>query len=480
MSHKSDYNPSPLSSFEKTVIDTEKSTPEGSVLSSDHSSRERKLVRKLDLMIIFPSFLIYALCHLDRSNISNARILNYETNDSLSDVLALSNVDYDIAWVVFLVAYMLMEVPSNLLLKLSRPSSWIAFLVFSCGAISMGLAAVRTFPAFMGVQFLLGAFEAGILPGLFYLVTFWYKPSERSTRIAAIASASNVSGAIGGLLAFVIGKLNGLRGLQGWRWLFLLQGIPSCIAGVVIYFCFPDYPETTRWLSRSERELAISRLQGVRSQGDAKITQKEVVETLKDWKLYGHYLIHFCLSISFSSLFLFLPSIIHGLGLENLEGQLFTIPPNALSFVATMAISISTDHFGAKSLHSFFPALLASICFLIQALLPDSALIPRYVLLCISAPALFATGAPSVAWLSNNLRSTGASGLAIGLYMSTGALGQIAGAWIYKDSEAPGYITGHMTNFAVLLLGSIMMLFMRQVYRRRNSRLPAGSIPWNL
>lgn len=161
-------------------------------------------------------------------------------------------------------------------------------------------------------------------------------------------------------------------------------------------------------------------------------------------------------------------------------------------------VSISAEHFRAKSLHVFFVALLGSACFLIQALIPDSALIPRYVLLCISACAVFSS-VPKLAWLLNNLRSTGASGLAIGLNASVGAIGEIIGAWIYKgrlissvfytqlcllgviiDSEAPAYITGNMTNFAVLLLASIVILFMRQVYRRRNSRLPAGSIPWDL
>ena len=165
--------------------------------------------------------------------------------------------------------------------------------------------------------------------------------------------------------------MNGINGLQGWRWLFILEGAPSCVYAVFVFFLFPDYPETARWLSDEERQLAITRIKGVASLGHAKITWADAKETLLDWRLYLHYLAFTAISPPFSSLALFTPTIVAGLGYEGLDAQLFTVPPFAIAFVTTIVVAWFTDRRGLRAKGSFVCLLIGGLAFLVQGLYSD-------------------------------------------------------------------------------------------------------------
>jgi len=200
---------------------------------------------------------------------------------------------------VFLIAYAIFEVPSNYFLKKLSPSKWIAFLMFSWGAVTMGLGGTTNFAAVTGVRFLLGVFEAGLFPGLVYYLTFWYRTEERSIRVAFILASATLAGAFGGAIAYGVGHMNGTHGLSAWRWLFILEGIPSCLSSIFVFFFLPDYPETVRWLSPKEKELATKRLATEGSHGHgADLTWAQAKETLTDWRLYAHYAVSALLSRS--------------------------------------------------------------------------------------------------------------------------------------------------------------------------------------
>jgi len=241
--------------------------------------------------------------------------------------------EFTIALMVFLVAYCVFEVPSNILLKKLRPSRWISILMFSWGAITIGLGGTNNFAGITAVRFLLGMFEAGLFPGLVYYLTFWYKNDERSVRVAFILASATLAGAFGGALAYGIGHMNGTSGLSAWRWLFILEGLPSCLSAFAVYFLLPDFPEEWSRLSTKERDLAVARLsiEGSKSSHHS-MTWHEARATLLDWRLYGHYAIYFGVSTPFSSLSLFTPTITAGLGFADLRAQLMTVPPYAVAY----------------------------------------------------------------------------------------------------------------------------------------------------
>ncbi|UNI23104.1 hypothetical protein JDV02_008944 [Purpureocillium takamizusanense] len=435
-------------------------------------AREKALLRKQDLRIIPLTAAIYLLCYLDRSNIGNAKVLNSSTGNDLLHETRMTAFEYTIALMVFLVAYAVFEVPSNYFLKRLRPSRWIAFLMLSWGAITMGLGGTHNYPSVTAVRFLLGVFEAGLFPGLVYYLTFWYRTEERSVRVAAILASATLAGAFGGAIAYGVGHMNRVGGLSGWRWLFILEGIPSVISSVFVWFLLPDYPETAGWLTADEKDLACRRLADQGSHGSSEsLTWREAKETLLEWRLWVHYIIYFGISTPFSSLSLFTPSIVAGLGFADLKAQLMTVPPYAAAYVVTLLVSWSGDRHNARALHSAVFSTIGAAGFIGSALLPAHSYTERYGCLIVAASGAFSCIPPLLGWLSSNLHSTAAIGLAIALNVSMGAPGQIVGVWIYKaDEAAAGYPTGHWTNAALLLFVAANCVAMHCYYVWRNRR----------
>ncbi|KIJ52924.1 hypothetical protein M422DRAFT_156047, partial [Sphaerobolus stellatus SS14] len=267
--------------------------------------------------------------------------------------------------------------------------------------------------------------------GFVYFFTFWYKPEERSLRVAVLLASSTLGGAFGGAIAFSIDKNNGLHGPEAWRWLFILEGIPSCISSVFVLLWFPDWPEIAKWLTDSERNLAISRLKGVASQG-YEAYKSEIMSLGSDKERNLGCLIGVA-AVPFSSLSLFSPTIHRLSFLSRLLQHHFTfLAPYACAYVVIILTSLSADHFNARALHCTVAMSVAGITFVIQAFLPDTAFHARYALLCIASAGSFATIPPLLGWVSSNIHTTGAAGFAVGLSVSFGGPGQIIGVWIYK------------------------------------------------
>ncbi|KAM0110936.1 hypothetical protein ACP6JB_003272 [Aspergillus fumigatus] len=220
--------------------------------------------------------------------------------------------------------------------------------------------------------------EAGLFPGLVYYLTFWYRHSERSIRVALILASATLAGAFGGAIAYGVGHMNQVHGLSAWRWLFIIEGAPSCASAVLVWFFLPDYPESARWLTREEKDLAAQRLRTEGSKGEAKaMTWEDAKAVLTDWRLYAHYAIYFGISAPFSSLSLFTPAITSGLGYTNLRAQLMTVPPWAVAYVVTTAAAWSADHFNSRGLHSALFSFIGAMGFLASAVLPpDAYLVP--------------------------------------------------------------------------------------------------------
>ncbi|KAK8062334.1 Major facilitator superfamily domain- general substrate transporter [Apiospora hydei] len=459
---------------------------------------EKALRRKQDMRIIPLSAGIYFLCYLDRSNIGNAKVLNASTHHDLLSETGMTNYQYTIALMMlhnlavssdshrttggddyimqirFLVAYGVFEVPSNILLKKLRPSRWIAFLMFAWGALTIGLGGVHSYAAVTVVRFLLGVFEAGLFPGLVYYLTFWYKTEERSVRVAFILASATLAGAFGGAIAYGVGHMNQASGLSAWRWLFIIEGAPSCASALFVFFFLPDYPEGAKWLSEEERAIAVQRLSVEGSKGHHNaMTWPDAKETLCDWRLWGHYLVYFGISTPFSSLSLFTPSITAGLGFKDLEAQLMTVPPYAVAYVVQILTSYSADHFNARGLHSAVLATIGAVGFLASAVLPADAYSARYGCLIVAASGAFSCIPPLLGWLSSNIFATASVGLAIALNIGLGgAPGQIVGVFIYKPEEAKtGYPTGHWVNAALLLMVAVGCVMLRLYYGWRNRKL---------
>jgi MFS family permease len=221
---------------------------------------EKRVLRKVDFWLVGFYSLVYVFRVIDSSNYSNAAIINLEAGDGIKKQLHLNPSQWAWTLSIFSYSYLIFEPSNTLLLKKFRPSRWMFVLILTWGICACSVAAVQDFKGMMVARFAIGVAEAGFYPAVLYHMSFWYKPSEMPWRIALFYSVGQISSALSGLLAYLIGFMNGLGGLPGWRWLFLLEGVPAIILSVPALFGLPDYPQTATMLTPEERTFILQRL----------------------------------------------------------------------------------------------------------------------------------------------------------------------------------------------------------------------------
>ncbi|KAI0031098.1 MFS transporter [Vararia minispora EC-137] len=435
------------------------------------------LVRRIDIRVVPLAMIAYLVYFLDRSNIGNARILNSDRGHSLMQTLKLTNTQFTNVLDVYVVSLCLVEVPSNILLKRFYPSKWLAFIIFAWGACTMIQAAASSYASLAVIRFLTGAFEGGYFPGIVYFLTFWYKPEERSLRLAMINACATLGGAFGGAIAYGVGFMDGTRGIEAWRWLSIFEGLFTCVFALLMLSFFPDYPETARWLSHSEKHLATTRISRTAPRGLSQLSWSEIRATLFDMRLYLHYLVFFGIAVPFSSFSLFVPTIVSGLGYKGLNAQLMTVPPFAAAFVFMIVVAWAADRRRAQSIsHTFYDDFTDH--FDHEGALSSHAFRARYTVLCLATSFTYACPPLMLNYLTTNLRGTSAMTIAIPMNIGLSLGGQIIGLYIYKPSEAPGYPTGHFTNAGFMLMCSVILVMLQVFYWQRNRKIAAGGMLW--
>ncbi|SJL04084.1 related to MFS transporter [Armillaria ostoyae] len=268
---------------------------------------ERKLLRKLDIALVPWLSFLYLLSFLDRSSIANAKLYHFEED------LHISDNQYLIALTIFFFRQISYKVPSNILLKRLRPSIWLSTLILLWGVTMTVQGLVHNYGSLLGVRWLLGAFEAGLFPGINYYLSCWYKRSEFGVRAAVFFSAATVSGAFGGLLAAAISNMEGVGGKPAWAWIFILEGLVTVVAGVASFWIIQDFPDTAKFLSEKERTVVVRRLQGDDqfSANGEEFQVKYIKQSFLDWKTWIGVLIFAGAAMPMHTFSLFLPSIIH-------------------------------------------------------------------------------------------------------------------------------------------------------------------------
>ncbi|KAI8623425.1 MFS transporter [Xylariaceae sp. FL1651] len=433
--------------------------------------RSKRLNRRLDIRILPLCCWLYLLNFLDRGNIGNAKVLNQETGDDLLQRTDMTANGYALAVTLFSLAYALFEVPSNWIMKHHvRPSVWLATLLGAWGALTLGFSSVQNFATVLALRLLVGVFEAGFFPGIVYLITIWYRHNERSLRIALVVAFCNLAGAFGGAIAYGIGQVNGAGGLQGFRWLFIVEGTITLLSVIPTLLILPDYPSRAKWLSEPDRRFAEDRLKE-RGGGHNKnhASRHEILETFFDPRMMAHYFAYIANVITQGSFTFFAPTIVTGLGFTSIEAQLLTVPPWVVGFIVAIVLSYSADRFDARGWHIGIISVVGGLGWLTAGLLPPTAYIKRYGCLILAAAGAFPAAPAMTNWVTCNSPSLLTIPFAIALNNSCAGIGQIIAQWIWKPSEAKlGYPTGNFVCAASNFFVAIVAFALRIRYGRMN------------
>lgn len=466
-------SPSPSISEKDDVVHVEdgKAAAEGGLYNPhiDVSGiDERALMRKVDMRTIPWLSFLYLLCFLDRTSIGNAKLYNMEAE------LGITDTQYLICLTIFFISYALFEVPSNVVLKRLKPSVWLSMLMVLWGIMMTVQGLVHNYSGLLVMRWMLGAFEAGLFPGVTYYLSCWYKRSEFGIRAAIFFSAATISGAFGGLLAVGIAKMNGLGGKPAWAWIFIIEGLVTVVAGAVSYWIIVDFPDNATFLTEAERTVVIRRLQGDAqfSAAGEKMQWRHIKKALTEWKTYLAMIVYAGIDMPLYAFALFLPSIINHLGYSATKANLLTVPVYALACISTCLVGFLADRYGNRGMFNFILLSIAAVGYIILIVSRDAAL--SYFAVFLSACGIYPCIPNTVAWMSNNSEGTYKRSVALAMVISWGNLQGAVSSNVYRANQTPWYPLGHELVLMYIGTGLIATATFRFLLKRENARRDRG------
>ncbi|KAL9487891.1 hypothetical protein ACSS6W_000168 [Trichoderma asperelloides] len=459
---------------------------------------EKKILRKMDLRLIPMLAILYLLSFLDRrrnqfitlslmltlvmigGNIGNAKI------EGLQEDLNLLPDQYNWCLTVFFFTYAAFEVPSNLLLKRLRPSVWLPTIMVAWGTVMTLMGIVRNYHGLLIARIFLGVTEAGLFPGVAYYLTMWYCRHEIQFRQALFFSAASIAGAFSGLLAFAIAKMDGTAGLEGWRWIFILEGIATVIAAVLAFFILQDFPETATFLTEEEKAFVVHRLKYQAQAGKFDTDQVQVAQAeefkwkyvwsaFKDWQIWVSIIVYWGIVCPLYGISLFLPTIIKNLGYTSNKAQLMTVPIYITAAILAVVVAYVSDRVGKRS-----PFIIALLCVMIVGCISSSNPKVVYGGVFITACAIYPAFPGVISWLANNLAGSYKRSAGMAIQIGVGNLGGAMASNFYRQKDGPRYILGHALELGFISAGIIAALTLvfayMQINRRRETKVAQGEM----
>nr|OQO25877.1 hypothetical protein B0A51_07659 [Rachicladosporium sp. CCFEE 5018] len=432
---------------------------------------ERKLRLKIDLMIVPTVALLYLFCFIDRANIGNAKLAGLEKE------LHMTGYDYNIVLSCFYISYILFEIPANMLCKKIGPGWFIPGTTLLFGICSFGTAFVHNFSAMCGVRFVLGIFEAGMLPGIAYYLSRWYRRSELAFRLSLYIVMAPLAGAFGGLLASGILKLESFGSLHSWRMIFVIEGIITCGLAIIGFFTLTDRPATAKWLTQEERDLAIARVKSER------VGTTEVLDKIDTAKMLKGIFSPMTLLTSFiflldnvtvQGLAFFLPTIVRTIYPKNtvVSQQLRTVPPYIVGAFFTVLVPFASWRLDNRTWLFILSAPFMMTGYIMFLASTEAQV--RYGATFLITTGAFSFGALTNAQVSANVVSDTARAAAIGTNVMFGNIGGLISTWAFLPFDTPNYHIGNGLNLAtatvILLLSIGMYFFVKMDNKKRESK----------
>ncbi|KFY24843.1 hypothetical protein V493_04995 [Pseudogymnoascus sp. VKM F-4281 (FW-2241)] len=432
-------------------------------------AKQVKLLAKLDLCLIPVIMLVYLCCFLDRSNIGNVGVAG------MPEAIGASPSQFSTAVSIFYATYVTFETPSALLLKKLTPRYVITGLcvVWSLATIFSGF--IQNVASLYATRLILGACEAGLFPSLNLYLTMVYQRDEQAKRVSYLFVCAALSGAFGGLLAYVILFMDGLGGYAGWRWIYIIEGLFSVVCAVVVFFGLPNDPGNAYFLSKEQKEyMAIRYERNKAYSGSQDFSWKEVKIACTDPKVYVSGAIQFCQDILLYGFSTFLPAILKDMGHSTLETQYLTIPVYIFGGICFMGFAYISDRMTLRSPFIFFANIFGIIGYLLLLFVANDNVKFFATFLC--AIAVYTGPGLNVAWLNVNIAPHYRRATAIGMQQSIGNIAGVVAGQIYRTAP---YKLGHGFSLGILCLSQVLIVGKALYIKRctaKKAKIASGEI----
>jgi MFS transporter, ACS family, tartrate transporter len=316
---------------------------------------ETAVIKKIAWRIVPLILVAYCIAYIDRANIAVAAL-------TMNKDLGLSAFTYGLGAGIFFIGYFIFEVPSNLILERVGARRWIARIMFTWGILSAACAFVTGPTSFIVIRFLLGVAESGFFPGVVLYFTYWFPNRFRGRIIAVLFLAGPVSNAFSNIVSGAILEMNGVLGLRGWQWVFIIEAAPAVILSFVVLRRMIDRPSFANWLKPEERQWLEKELDDERAASEAQ-GRLTLGKALTDSRVAALSMIYFLSVTAGYGTTFFLPQIIKGLGLSNFMTGVVSAIPYLIGMIALLVWGWSSDRSGDRRWHLIAASATASVGF---------------------------------------------------------------------------------------------------------------------
>lgn len=434
-------------------------------MEADHAqSAIGKAARRLIPFLV----LCYMVSFLDRVNVGFAAL-------AMNEDLGFSPRVFGLGAGIFFVGYILFEIPSNLALQKFGARLWIARIMISWGLVATAMALVAGPASFYFMRFLLGVAEAGFFPGIILFLTYWFPARERARIVSTFMAAVPLATVFGGPLSGALLELDGLGGLKGWQWLFIIEGLPAVLLGLAVLKVLPDRPERAAWLSPKEKS-ALASLLAAEAKATRETGHAGLAEALTRPRVLVLGFLYFCIVIGLYGIGFWMPQVIQGFGLTPLRIGFLTAIPYLFAAIAMVAWGRRSDRTGERTWHVALPLLAGGAAFAWSAV--SGPLLPTMIALTLATVGIYAAIGTFWSFPTAILTGTGAAA-GIALVNSMGNLGGVAGpGMVGVMKEATGTFGGAMLFLAgALILGAVVAVLFGYSSRLGRITGPRANVP---
>jgi ACS family tartrate transporter-like MFS transporter len=415
------------------------------------------IISKVTRRIVPYIFLCYIVNYLDRFNVSFAAL-------QMSSDLGFSEMVYGLGASMFFVGYVFFEIPSNLIMQKVGARVWIARIMISWGVVSTCMMLVKSAAGFYSLRFLLGVAEAGFFPGMILYLTYWIPATERARAFALFLTSTSLAGVIGGPVSGALFRMEGMYGLKGWQWLFLMEGIPAVLLGCITLLYLVDRPDQARWLSPADRDW-LSRVMDKENENKRLSHGWTLRQALTHPKVWQLCLLYFSIIISFYGVAFWLPQVVKSFsGLDNTTVATLSSLPYVAASIAMVLVANHSDRTGERRWHVAMPAFsgalgLGSAVFFLQHQSPWLA----FISICVAASGIWSTLGPFWSLPTAFLSGTAAAG-GVALINSVGNVGGFVGPYVvgYVRETTQSFTNGMLVLAATLLVAGFLALRVRE------------------
>ncbi|RDW84353.1 hypothetical protein BP6252_01943 [Coleophoma cylindrospora] len=440
---------------------------------------EAKILRKIDIYLMPLLTVAFLSAYLDRSNIGNAA-----TAGMLTDI-HMSSQQLANAVLLFFASYVPFELPGSLLVKKVRASRLLPLFMLGWSLTCLGTGFMKTVPQFYVSRLLLGIFESGMYPALAITLTTFYTPKEQGRRFSYLYLSVGLSGAFGGLFAYLLLKLDGRAGLAGWRWLFIVEGILSVGISLLLWAFMPDDFNSAKFLNDDDKKImALRHEKHARYMAlNESFDRREVWKCFRDPKIYLSGLIQFLGDILSLGTSTFLPIIIKAFGFKTVETQLLTVPIYTWGIGIYIGMSFWSDKIQRRAYFMIPGAISTVIAYALLLSVPMNLRGVLYFSLFFLNPGIYCMLGLNYVWMLNSQAGYFKRATAIGINMTMGNTAGLIIGQIFKDHTPDGrYVTGEAVSLGAacgcIVLITIMYFYLKKQNATRDALTPEERQRW--